>query len=110
MTELSPLAELATAALIPWLAGIPIAWRRTGFPEAMLRQLSLSWRIPAHIALVITGICIGIGAWIAKPVMWSAYVLVGLWSLRAAKLPWDLWQGLADYCTKRRFYRPQHAA
>lgn len=110
MTDLSPLAELASAALIPWLAGIPIAWRRTGFPEAMMRQLTLSWRIPAHMGLVIAGIAIGMGAWMARHAVWMLYALIELWSPRIANGPWMLWQDLRAYCLKRRFYQAQHAA
>lgn len=110
MTEFTPLAEAASSAILLLFLGLPTAWRTKGFPQALWRQTKTATRIPLFILAAVLGVLLGIGAWIGRPLAYGGYVMLEMWSTRAAMPLWNGWNGLTSYCDKRRFYQPQHAA
>lgn len=110
MTELSPLVELASSSILLLFMGLPVAWRGKGFKQALRDQVSVAPKAMAYAVLVITGVFIGIAAWMARYLTAWTHGLVELWSPRHARVLFD-WNGrLFKYCMNRRFYQPQHAA
>jgi hypothetical protein len=110
MTELTPLAEAASCSILLLFLGLPEAWRSSGVPAAAKRQLLGLARYPAHVALVLVGITLGIGAWMGSHATYWVHGLVELWSQERARAVMALSNKLSSYVIHRRFYQAQHAA
>lgn len=80
------------------------------FNSAVRRDAWMVVGAPLQLCFWFAGRSLGVAALLARPVVRGIYELGSLWYQPLANVSWSWWQSMVNYCDKRQFYRPQHAA